>query len=436
MVTPSDCSSTMVDMMRCIISGESPIEGSSSISSFGRLIIARPIASICCSPPENVPAGWERLSRKISKRLKTRSRSCATPPLSLRAKAPSIRFSSTVNRGKIRRPSGECAKPRVSTSCAGVLSIRSPSNQISPDSGLIRPEMVRSVVVLPAPLVPRSVTTWPWSTLKLIPLTAMTRPYATFRSLTSSIVVTLLLERLELGGVLRSCADVSLDDPWVGLDLGWRAFDQGSALNQTQHAVAEVEDEPHVVLDDNNRKTKIANLEDQVLGLPSLLGIHARCRLVQQQQLGIGTESASNFESPLVAVGQIPRQVIGRVTEPDEVEQLLGTYCGRLLIAAELRPAEDRRKWSCGGPAIAANHHVLERGHIAKQPDVLEGPRHPRYHNLAGLRWQHCAIEYNSPLRGHVEAGQTVEKCRLAGPVRADQTHDLASVDLESHCDH
>src|SRR5688500_19673312 len=70
--------------------------------------------------------------------------------------------------------------------------------------------MVRSVVVLPAPLVPRSVTTWPWSTLKLIPLTAITRPYATVRSLTSSIVLTLLLKRLEFGGVLGPGTDVGL----------------------------------------------------------------------------------------------------------------------------------------------------------------------------------------------------------------------------------
>jgi hypothetical protein len=46
-----------VDMMRFIMSGDRPIDGSSSMSSLGRLIIARPMASICCSPPENVPAG-------------------------------------------------------------------------------------------------------------------------------------------------------------------------------------------------------------------------------------------------------------------------------------------------------------------------------------------------------------------------------------------
>ncbi len=35
-----------------------PIDGSSSSSSWGRAIIARPIASICCSPPDIVPAFW------------------------------------------------------------------------------------------------------------------------------------------------------------------------------------------------------------------------------------------------------------------------------------------------------------------------------------------------------------------------------------------
>ena len=36
--------------------GARPMEGSSKSNNFGRLIKARPIASICCSPPERVPA--------------------------------------------------------------------------------------------------------------------------------------------------------------------------------------------------------------------------------------------------------------------------------------------------------------------------------------------------------------------------------------------
>src|SRR5262249_27970078 len=40
--------------------GMSPSVGSSSRMIFGSSIIARAIASICCSPPENLPPRWSR----------------------------------------------------------------------------------------------------------------------------------------------------------------------------------------------------------------------------------------------------------------------------------------------------------------------------------------------------------------------------------------
>ena len=49
--------------------GASPMEGSSSIISLGRDIRARPMASICCSPPESVPATWRRRSFRRGKLL-------------------------------------------------------------------------------------------------------------------------------------------------------------------------------------------------------------------------------------------------------------------------------------------------------------------------------------------------------------------------------
>ena len=58
-------------------SGESPSEGSSRMSSFGSAISPRPIASICCSPPESVPALWRCRSARRGKMPNTRSRFCA-----------------------------------------------------------------------------------------------------------------------------------------------------------------------------------------------------------------------------------------------------------------------------------------------------------------------------------------------------------------------
>ena len=52
-------------------SGAMPSEGSSSIRNFGLLISARPMASICCSPPDSVPACCFSRSFRRGKTLNT-----------------------------------------------------------------------------------------------------------------------------------------------------------------------------------------------------------------------------------------------------------------------------------------------------------------------------------------------------------------------------
>src|SRR6476619_1425893 len=53
---PSALSRRIVRNTSCTITGARPIDGSSSSMIFGRAMSARPIASICCSPPDSVPA--------------------------------------------------------------------------------------------------------------------------------------------------------------------------------------------------------------------------------------------------------------------------------------------------------------------------------------------------------------------------------------------
>ena len=55
--------------------GARPIDGSSIKSTLGRAISARPTATICCSPPERVPAFWLRRSLARGNSSKTRSMS-------------------------------------------------------------------------------------------------------------------------------------------------------------------------------------------------------------------------------------------------------------------------------------------------------------------------------------------------------------------------
>ena len=97
------------DVKICLtISGARPSDGSSSSSRCGRLISARAIASICCSPPESVPPRWSqpllqaREQREDALQILVEMRELVD-------EAPICRFSNTVMRGKMRRPSGDCA---------------------------------------------------------------------------------------------------------------------------------------------------------------------------------------------------------------------------------------------------------------------------------------------------------------------------------------
>ena len=98
------------------------------------------------------------------------------PSLSSRWNAPISRFSSTVMRANSWRPSGDWAMPCFTIAWGLRFVISSPSKRIEPLRGRSSPEIVRSVVDLPAPFAPSSVTIFPGWTLSVTPLSAWIAP--------------------------------------------------------------------------------------------------------------------------------------------------------------------------------------------------------------------------------------------------------------------
>ncbi len=86
------------------------------------------------------------------------------------------RFSRTVIRGKQWRPSGDSAMPRATISWGGASVMSSPPNRILPALAGVSPLIARSVVDLPAPLEPISVTTSPSCTSSETPRSASMLP--------------------------------------------------------------------------------------------------------------------------------------------------------------------------------------------------------------------------------------------------------------------
>ena len=141
---------------------------------------ARAIASICCSPPDRVPASWLRRSFRRGNSSSAFSRSRWTSPFGRapvkRGKAPSSRLSVTLMVANTRRPSGEWARPARAIRCESRPVMSLPASVTLPPFGLIMPEMARMVVVLPAPLEPIRVTSLPFGTSSEMPCRTSTLP--------------------------------------------------------------------------------------------------------------------------------------------------------------------------------------------------------------------------------------------------------------------
>ena len=149
-------------------SGERPSDGSSRMSSLGSAIRPRPIASICCSPPDSVPARWPCRSARRGKIENTR------PRLSFAGRERGDRRRDRDFRGPSY--SGRCAGlpahesgPRDDRAPAVLLRSARRRSGSCRASSRITPEMVRLSVDLPAPFEPSTATISPAPTLRSTP---------------------------------------------------------------------------------------------------------------------------------------------------------------------------------------------------------------------------------------------------------------------------
>ena len=146
---------------------------SSHSNSFGFDISARPIATICCWPPDSAVLGSLRRSASTGNSSKTRRSDHGPARLSW---PPISKFSSTLSDGNSPLPSGTSAMPRAATACAGSPPIGAPSNTIASGRERNTPAMLLSSVLLPAPLAPITATASPGATCIDTPNSAWKSP--------------------------------------------------------------------------------------------------------------------------------------------------------------------------------------------------------------------------------------------------------------------
>src|SRR5262245_42940866 len=452
MAVPSLASRGMIRKISRTRSGARPRDGSSSIRSRGRAIIARPIASICCSPPLRLPASWRRRAWSTGNRANARSRSAAESQRPRAARPPRRRFSRTVMRASMPRPSGTWITCRRAIWWTGSPTSSSPSRLTEPWRARTTPETARSSVDFPAPLAPMRATMPAGGTVRLTPCSARIRPQLTCRSRTSRSgpsrpprsrpdpegrpgLAGASPRAGGLGGPSRPpmSTKISLDHSRIALHLLRRSL--GDLLPEVQHRddSRELHDQRHLVLDQQDRDAEPVDMLDQRLELEGLLGVHARGRLVEQQQAGTVGDGARDLEPALLAVGKLHGGLVGPRREPDQLEDLGRALAGGSVTArAAKRDLEQRRQEPAPRPAVQAEQHVLERCHRCEEPDVLEGATHPERRAPVSRQMADVdLVEPNASAAGAESAGDDIEERRLAGAVRPDDRVNPAGLDGE-----
>ena len=154
----------------------------------------------------------------------------------------------------------------------------------------------------------------------------------------------------------------------------------------------------------------VAQPQDEVAELLDLLVVEPAGGLVEQEQRGSATSARAISTRFWIPYGSAAAEASARSARPTSSSVSSASRLPR-------PPAE----------GVRADEHVLEHGHRAEQVDVLERARDPALDDaVGGVRSSDVAVELELARVGVVEPRDDVERRRLAGAVRADQTGDRA----------
>jgi hypothetical protein len=165
-----------------------------------------------------------------------------------------------------------------------------------------------------------------------------------------------------------------------------------------------------------------------------LFEIHARHRLIQKKDLRIETQCPRHLHPLLEAVGQGADRLGSDVRNFEEVQNILHPFAVMNLLLQTGAEIEQRLEQPITDVDVAAQHQILEHGHVFEKFDVLEAPRdsQPGY-----AMWLESgdvlSLEDQFSLLGLVETVDDVVEAGLPGAVRADDREDLPLDDFEAY---
>src|SRR4029078_1999681 len=91
--------------------------------------------------------------------------------------------------------------------------------------------------------------------------------------------------------------------------------------------------------------------------------------LVGEQELGVGRERARHLEPALVAVREVPRELVVAAAQAAEAQPLAGALVRVALLALDGRQAEDGAEDAALQARVHPDEDVLDRRHLLEEAD-------------------------------------------------------------------
>src|ERR1700704_4170404 len=260
----------------------------------------------------------------------------------------SNRFSSTSRLAKMPRSSGQMAIPRRATPFEAKSIVSKPRKLIDPCRWPTIPMIDFSVVVLPAPLRPRSVTTSPRGTSNCMPCRMCDSPYQAFKPFTASSTSAM------------AGSEVGLDHLRILRNGGVVAFGEDLAALQDRDSIGKRRHHREIVLDHQDRAVGRHALDERGDALD--VGMHhAGGRLIEQHHLGVERERGGDLERALAAVRQLDGDAGFELGQADRGDQL--ARAGIELVPHPRRAPEVERMSAL---SLQRDAHVLEHREVRK----------------------------------------------------------------------
>ena len=182
--------------------------------------------------------------------------------------------------------------------------------------------------------------------------------------------------------------------------------------------IADVECLAHVVIGDQHPDAAVTQLAHDALDLAHRDGVHAGKRLIEQHEVRLGGQCASDLHAAALPAGKAHAGTVTNMRDAELVEQLLQACLAPVAIQILAR-LEDRHD------VVGYRELAEDRGFLGQ---IADAGASPLMHGGAG---QVVVIDgHATGIRAH-EADDHVERGRLAGPVGAQQAYDVTLADFQ-----